>query len=213
MQNPSPAHWSGANGFRHDCLGLWALKASRCSRRRWRCATSSNASCSRHASRSAWTCILVLALSTRVWFPYARTRKPFASLREVFALKTLLDATLPNHVYRVEPQSRSYTTHGDLWDHLHDRHQRARQSVYLPLTLEMGSWTWVRKNPRQAFSLLGGFNPSSPIVFDGRSVVTYRCSTSCTVPRQVPKSGSKVMSLRARPSNFGTATDTGKTDA
>lgn len=98
----------------------------------------------------------------RLWFPYARTRKPFSALREVYALKTLLDATLPNHVYRVEPQSRSYTTHGDLWDHLHDQHQADRQSTYLPLTLEMGSWTWVKKNPRQAFSLLGSFNPIKP---------------------------------------------------
>jgi hypothetical protein len=27
------------------------------------------------------------------------------------------------------------------------------------MTLEMGSWAWVKKNPRQAFSLLGIFNP------------------------------------------------------
>ena len=33
------------------------------------------------------------------------------------------------------------------------------RSFFLPLTLEMGSWTWVKKNPRQAFSLLGIFNP------------------------------------------------------
>ena len=25
--------------------------------------------------------------------------------------------------------------------------------------MEMGSWTWVKKNPRQFFSLLGIFNP------------------------------------------------------
>ncbi|MDO9354483.1 MAG: hypothetical protein Q7T55_12360, partial [Solirubrobacteraceae bacterium] len=29
----------------------------------------------------------------------------------------------------------------------------------LPLTLEMGSWLWVRKNPRQLFSRHGLFNP------------------------------------------------------
>jgi len=27
------------------------------------------------------------------------------------------------------------------------------------LTLEMGSWLWVKKNPRQLFSRLGMFNP------------------------------------------------------
>jgi hypothetical protein len=29
----------------------------------------------------------------------------------------------------------------------------------LPLTLEMGSWLWVKKNPGQLFSLHGLFNP------------------------------------------------------
>jgi hypothetical protein len=32
-------------------------------------------------------------------------------------------------------------------------------SVFLPLTLEMGSWLWVKKNPRQLFSRDGIFNP------------------------------------------------------
>jgi hypothetical protein len=34
--------------------------------------------------------------------------------------------------------------------------------VLLPLTLEMGSWTWVRKNPLQAATSLGRFNPVKP---------------------------------------------------
>ena len=29
----------------------------------------------------------------------------------------------------------------------------------MPLTLEMGSWLWVKKNPRQLFSRHGIFNP------------------------------------------------------
>lgn len=104
----------------------------------------------------------------RIWFPYARTRKPFPNLAEVYALERLLDVTLPNHVYRLEPQARNYTVHGDLWDHLHDRHASSSASsiagerVFLPLTLELGSWLWLRKNPRQAFSVLGGFNPMKP---------------------------------------------------
>ena len=31
--------------------------------------------------------------------------------------------------------------------------------MFLPLTLEMGSWLWVRKNPRQLLSRHGLFNP------------------------------------------------------
>jgi hypothetical protein len=99
----------------------------------------------------------------RLWFPYARTRKPFPHLAEVVGLKHLLDSTLPHHVYRVEPQAQAYTIDGDLWDHLYDR-QRALSpnNVFVPLTLEMGSWAWVRKNPRQLWSLSGSFNPVLP---------------------------------------------------
>jgi hypothetical protein len=99
----------------------------------------------------------------RLWFPYARTRKPFPSLPEVFGLKVLLDRTYPNHIYRVEPQSQQYTTHGDLWDYLYDEHRKQHQNgLFLPLSLELGSWAWVRKNFRQVFSVLGAFNPVAP---------------------------------------------------
>ena len=101
----------------------------------------------------------------RFWFPYARTRQPFPNLPEAFGMKRLLDRTYPSHVYHFEPQARQYTTHGDLWDFLYDDY-RARRSegVYIPFTLEMGSWIWIRKNFRQAlsFSLLGAFNPIAP---------------------------------------------------
>lgn len=99
----------------------------------------------------------------RLWFPYAKTKKPFALLPEMFAFKSLLDRTYPNHVYIVEPQSKQYTTHGDLWDYLYDeqRHQE-NAGTFIPLTLELGSWVWAKKNVRQIFSLLGAFNPLIP---------------------------------------------------
>jgi hypothetical protein len=98
-----------------------------------------------------------------LWFPYARTRKPFPRLGEVVALERLLDTTLPNHIYRMEPQAQTYTIEGDLWDHLYDLSEsRAPGSVFVPLTLEMGSWLWVRKNPRQLGSVWGSFNPLVP---------------------------------------------------
>jgi hypothetical protein len=101
----------------------------------------------------------------RLWFPYARTREPFPWLAEVVALKGLLDQAYPHHVYRLEPQALNYVTHGDLWDYLFDRHARERtagEGLVLPLTLEMGSWAWVRKNPWQMFSYAGPFNPIKP---------------------------------------------------
>jgi len=101
-------------------------------------------------------------LVDRLWYPYARTREPFPDLATMEALARLLDETLPNHVYQVEPTARVYTIRGDLWDHLYDRRRAAGPGTLLPLTLEMGSWAWVRKNPRQVVSALGRFNPIQP---------------------------------------------------
>ena len=98
----------------------------------------------------------------RLWFPYARTKTPFPNLREVFHLTHLLDRVYQHHIYKIEPQSASYTTHGDLWDYLYDRRRAAGGSMFIPLTLELGSWLWIKKNPRQLFSLLGMFNPLLP---------------------------------------------------
>ncbi len=98
----------------------------------------------------------------RLWFPYARTKQPFPNLREIFQLTHLLDRVYPHHIYNVEPQSGSYTTHGDLWDYLYDRRREAQGSTFIPLTLELGSWLWIKKNPRQLFSALGIFNPLLP---------------------------------------------------
>lgn len=97
--------------------------------------------------------------SDRVWFPFAHTREPIAHLAEMHALKDLFQETLCNYPYIFEPQSRQYLAHGDLWDHLYLSAQQQPERVFLPLTLEMGSWIWVKKNPRQLFSRHGIFNP------------------------------------------------------
>jgi hypothetical protein len=101
-------------------------------------------------------------LVDRLWYPYARTREPPPDLARIEALVRLLDGALPNHVYRIEQTARVYTIRGDLWDHLYDRRREAGTGVMLPLTLEMGSWSWVRKNPLQGLSRVGAFNPIKP---------------------------------------------------
>ena len=78
---------------------------------------------------------------------------------ELQAFGMLLDASHAHHRYVFEPQSRHYLAHGDLWDHLHLQSLQRPRHVFLPLTLEMGSWLWVKKNPRQLFSRAGIFNP------------------------------------------------------
>lgn len=99
-----------------------------------------------------------------LWFPYARTREPIGNVADFWALRSLFRATHPYHsIYVIEPQSRRYTTHGDVWDHLYDTHvARANAAPFLPLTLELGSWLWVKKSPSQLLSQIGMFNPLSP---------------------------------------------------
>jgi len=95
----------------------------------------------------------------RIWFPYAHTRAPIAHLAEVHALKQIFTLSNSNHRYIFEPQSLQYLAHGDVWDYLYQQSCGQGESVFVPLTLEMGSWLWVKKNPRQLFSRHGMFNP------------------------------------------------------
>ncbi|WP_051378795.1 M14 family zinc carboxypeptidase [Derxia gummosa] len=97
-------------------------------------------------------------LADRIWFPWACSPAPVEHLPELHALDALFGAAHPHHRYVFEPQSRQYLAHGDLWDWLYAR-ALDRPGVFLPLTLEMGSWLWIRKNPRQLFSRRGIFNP------------------------------------------------------
>ena len=95
-----------------------------------------------------------------VWFPYAGSRRPVPCLADIYALRTMFRSTHPHHgIYVIEPQSRGYTLHGDLWDWLYERSRARGNGLFLPFTLEMGSWLWVRKNPLQLFGRLGLFNP------------------------------------------------------
>lgn len=107
----------------------------------------------------ALDCHSGFGLLDRVWFPHAHTRDPFAGLAEVHALAERFRGAKPKRSYLFEPQSRRYLTHGDLWDFLC---AEADGRLFIPLTLEMGSWRWARSNPRQLLSRLGMFNPLLP---------------------------------------------------
>lgn len=97
----------------------------------------------------------------RLWFPLASSYKPIEQLPEIYALYDLLETTYPNVNYVFEPQSKQYLAHGDLWDYLYLQHSNKDQ-IFLPLTLEMGSWNWVKKNPMQLLSAVGLFHPVKP---------------------------------------------------
>lgn len=112
-----------------------------------------------HAFALSIDCHSGFDLADRLWFPHAHTPLPVAQLPDLHALGELLDVSLLHHRYLFEPQSLQYLSHGDLWDHLYLRAEHLGQGTLLPLTLEMGSWLWVKKNPRQVFSRHGIFNP------------------------------------------------------
>lgn len=120
----------------------------------------------RYAQQSPFTitldCHSGFGIRDQLWFPYAYRKRPIAVLDKLYALKLLFDRTYPHHDYVFEPQSLSYITHGDLWDYIYKRHKNNRESILLPLTLEMGSWNWVKKHPIQLLSFTGLFNPVVP---------------------------------------------------
>lgn len=107
----------------------------------------------------ALDCHSGFGVSDRLWFPYAHTRAPLSHLAEIHALKEIFRETHVHHPYIFEPQSHQYLAHGDLWDFLHLRACETPGRIFLPLTLEMGAWLWIKKNPRQLFSRQGIFNP------------------------------------------------------
>lgn len=103
-------------------------------------------------------------IQDRLWFPYASNRTPYPDIAKACALKQLFDACYPHHVYKIEPMSQEYVISGDLWDYLYDDYaaRHAGGKLFLPLTLEMGSWLWLRKNPTHLFQRHGLFHPLLP---------------------------------------------------
>lgn len=99
-------------------------------------------------------------LKDRLWFPYAKSRTPFLFKDIVERAVDLYETTHPHHIYKIEQQSDSYTTHGDMWDYMFEESRKLHpDNIFIPWTLEMGSWSWLKKNPMQIFSRQGFFNP------------------------------------------------------
>lgn len=104
-------------------------------------------------------------MQDRIWYPYAYSKNSFPFENNIQRLKSLLEKMNPFHIYKIEKQSESYTTNGDLWDHLFlneflpIKNTNGENKIFIPLTLELGSWAWAKKNPLQVFSKTGLFNP------------------------------------------------------
>lgn len=93
------------------------------------------------------------------WWPYSYTSKPVFQERAFLKLAARLKER--HKMYRIEPMAMSYQTHGDLWDAalLDFEAQKSKKSVFLPFTLEVGTWQEIRKNPRRLFNREAIFNP------------------------------------------------------
>ncbi|MEK6554460.1 MAG: zinc carboxypeptidase, partial [Bdellovibrionota bacterium] len=100
----------------------------------------------------------------RVWYPWSGSKKMIPDQVTIEKIEEVFRSSHPFHFYKIEPQTSSYVIHGDPWDYLYDESLKTRKTgqVYLPLALEMGSWTWLRKNPGQFFRRDGIYNPIIP---------------------------------------------------
>jgi len=138
----------------------------------------------------------------RLWFPYAHKRDPMPHLAEVQALKNIFVQSNSYHRYVIEPQSLQYLAHGDLWDHLYLRSLAQTGHIFLPLTLEMGSWLWVKKNPRQLFSRHGIFNPliehrQQRVLRQHQQLLEFLARAASSHPRWLPNTAQRA-SLHAQ---------------
>lgn len=99
----------------------------------------------------------------RLWFPFAHHKQPPNNLHEFYLLYSVFRKSYPHYkLYQFEPQWHQYTTHGDFWDWMHLEHYKESTSPFVPLTLELGSWLWVKKNPMQLLSFSQLFHPTKP---------------------------------------------------
>lgn len=103
-------------------------------------------------------------LTDYLWTPYAKQRGVPPTWAAYSTLRDTLDVALKHHVYRFEVQSQTYCTSGDVWDFLYDEFiaTNGDEKLFLPLTLEVGSWAWIRKSPHTVYRLRNFFNPAHP---------------------------------------------------
>ncbi len=99
----------------------------------------------------------------RLWFPYAHSQLAPSNLHQYYLLYRRFRKSYPHYeLYQFEPQWHQYTTHGDFWDWMLIEHQAKSTNHFLPLTLELGSWLWVKKNPIQLLKFSQLFHPTKP---------------------------------------------------
>ena len=99
-----------------------------------------------------------------LWWPYSYSKRriPHSAVFERMAS----ELAERHPLYRIEPMSLSYQTHGDLWDRAliefeadKKEGRLPRKNLFLPLTLEIGTWDELKKNPFRVLRKQKIFNP------------------------------------------------------
>jgi hypothetical protein len=114
-----------------------------------------------------------------VWWPYAGTKRPCMDTPVYEKMANYFKTVKKHSRFKFGPQSETYTTHGDLWDKFYDHYlekvlasQPKLKSKFLPLTLEVGTWSDIKENPSKLFRKRGIFNPARENKFE--TITTYR---------------------------------------
>jgi hypothetical protein len=98
----------------------------------------------------------------RLWFPYARTRTLFPHVAELLALEDAARRDVSAPSLRGRAAVVAVHDHGDLWDYIYDAHSVApARGTLLPLTLELGASSWLRKSLRVT-NKAAFFHPLAP---------------------------------------------------
>jgi hypothetical protein len=102
-----------------------------------------------------------------VWWPFARSKNPCFDTSIYEKMAYYLRTVKSHKNFKYGAQSETYTTHGDLWDRFYDHYvdhiimkNSNWNSRFLPITLEVGTWSDLKQNPEKLFRKRGIFNPA-----------------------------------------------------
>ncbi|PJE03412.1 MAG: carboxypeptidase [Leptospira sp.] len=101
-----------------------------------------------------------------VWWPFAKSKKPCFDTPIYEKMAYYLRTVKGHDRFKYGAQSETYTTHGDLWDRFYDHYveqiintTKNWTARFLPITLEVGTWSDLKQNPEKLFRKRGIFNP------------------------------------------------------
>ena len=106
-------------------------------------------------------------MTDHIWWPYAKSQEKCPDDALYMKLAQYLKEEKNHQSYKFGPQSETYTINGDLWDRLYEKYRKEKADAdqnwkarFLPVTLEIGTWSDITGDPLKIFRKRGIFNPS-----------------------------------------------------